>query len=517
VIDRASLDPAASDPEAMEPGVAGVATTTRGVEMHRPQLLYRPADGWLGDVIPYAADGTFHVFYIFDDRDAHGPWQGLDWAHVTTKDFVTFEEQPIAIPRGRVDDLDLLCGTGSVTRMPDGRSVIHYAGINPSSPQRGMPEQVVLRAHSDDLVTWTKDPGFVLVADERWYERDDWRDPFLYQDAEGLWRMLLCARVGVGPRDRRGTFGLATSPDLEHWTVEPPVLTPGTTNAPECPDLFVEDGDAYLLYASYSDRFATRYRRATSMDGPWRMPTDDALEAPDVYAMKTASDGERRYLMGWLSTRSRDRDAGHRQWGGDLVVHELVRRPDGELGVAPPETLVAAFSLREARPTAVYGDWLIDGDRLAFGGHGLGWLTLGDMDATCLLDVTVDLDPEAEELAIVLRADAGLEAGYYLRLEPRHGRFVFDRRPHRITIPFEETSDRAYVDAPDHEIERPLRSGDGLARVRVITDGSAIISYVNDVALSTRGYDRTDGVWGLVAAGGAARFDRPRFGRLAAG
>jgi beta-fructofuranosidase len=244
------------------------------------------------------------------------------------------------------------------------------------------------------------------------------------------------------------------------------------------------------------------------------VPVDDALEAPDVYAMKTASDGRRRYLMGWLSTRSGEADAGHRQWGGDLVVHELIRRSDGKLGVAPPDALVAAFSLREPDPAPVYGDWSIEPDRIAFAGAGLGWLSLGAMDDACLLDVTVDLDSQAEELAVVMRADQGLEAGYYLRLEPRHRRFVFDRRPHRITIPFDESADRAYVDAPDHEIERPLRSVDGRARVRVIVDGSAILCYVNDVALSTRGYDLTGGVCGLVAAGAPASFDRPRVGRL---
>ena len=36
--------------------------------------------------------------------------------------------------------------------------------------------------------------------------------------------------------------------------------------------------------------------------------------------MKTASDGDRRYLMGWLATRSGERDAGHRQWGGNFAM-----------------------------------------------------------------------------------------------------------------------------------------------------------------------------------------------------
>ncbi len=392
--------------------------------------------------------------------------------------------------------------------------MIYYAGINPWNAERGEPAQVVLRSFSDDLATWQKDSGFVLRADERWYERDDWRDPYLFQTADGVWQMLLCARVNSGPKDRRGAFGLATSADMEAWTVQPPVLTPGTTNAPECPEVWTESGEAYLIYASYSDRFAMRYRRAGSIDGPWRVPVDDALEARDVYAMRSATDGKRRYLMGWLATRSGDRDAGHRQWGGDLLVHELFRRPDGDLGVGPVDALIDAFEMAEVTVSPVHGDWVVDGDSVLATSEGLAWATLGSMDETCMLDVTVDLDTDAEELAVVLRADHGLEAGYYLRLEPRHNRFVFDRRPHHISIPFDETTDRAYVEAPDHEIERPLRSDDGKARVRILADGDAIVAYVNDVALSTRGYDLTGGLWGLVVAGGATRFSDIGRGRL---
>lgn len=147
-------------------------------------------------------------------------------------------------------------------------------------------------------------------------------------------------------------------------------------------------------------------------------------------------------------------------------------------------------------------------------GEGLAWATLGEMDETCLLDVTVDLGSDAQEVAIVLRAEEGLEAGYYLRPEPEHDRFVFDRRPHHLSVPFDETTDRAYVDASDHEIERPLRPMAGQARVRIVADGSAIVSYVNDVALSTRGYDLTGGNWGLVVAGGTTRFSSIQLGRL---
>jgi beta-fructofuranosidase len=482
--------------------------------MTRSRLLYRPADGWLGDVIPFFTNGEFHVFYIFDDRDVRGAWQGLDWNHLVSRDLVRFDELPVAIQRGTPDELDLLTGTGSVSIDPEGGFVAYYAGINPSNPSRGRPEQVVLRTHSPDLVTWTKDSDFALEADERWYERNDWRDPFLMRGSDGLWHMLLCARIPYGPSDRRGTFGLATSADMRTWTVRPPMLTPGTTRAPECPDLFQMDGGWFLVYAGFSDRFATRYLSSATQDGPWRTPTWDALEAPDVYAMKTVSDGQRRYLMGWLSTRSGDQDSGHRQWGGDLIVHELVSRADRTLGVRPVQAWLERFRIEPVAGGGSPGGWSAEGDSHFFEGDGIGWRTFGEMAPTCLLELTFHLDEEADEVGLVLRADAAMDHGYHLRLEPRRGRFVFDRRPHHISIPFEMASDRAYVDTPDHEIERPLDVSSGRAHIRVIVDDTAILVYVNDVAMSTRGYDLEGGHWGVLAVRGRARVSHVRFGTL---
>jgi beta-fructofuranosidase len=476
--------------------------------MTQPRFLYRPADGWFGDVIPIHVDGTHHLLYTFlnrHDRGAPGVLKGLDWAHVATQDFVAFQELPIAIRRGGPQDADLLVGTGSVVAAGDGQYVAFYSGINPGRSAHGQAEQVVLRATSQDLMTWQKDTDFVLEADPRWYERDDWRDPFVFRDGD-RWTMLLCARVLTGPFDRRGAIGVATSTDLQQWTVEPPLLSPGTTRAPECPELFQVGQDWYLLYSTYSDRFASRYRVGPAPNGPWRRPIHDALDSNDLYAIKTVSDGRRRYAIGWLATRSGEEDSGHRQWGGDLVAHELVRRSDGTLGVHPIPGLMDRFQLQPASPQARGGSWQISDSEAQFDGAGFGWCSLGEVGDTTLFDVTVDLKCSAEEVGVALRAAPDFGAAYLLRLEPEHGRVVFDRRPHRVDVPFEAESDRSYVSAVDHEIERPLRPEADSVRIRVMIDGSAIIAYVNDVALTTRGYDLNGGELGIYAANGQACF-----------
>lgn len=480
------------------------------------RVLYKPTDGYFGDVNPIFAEGRFHLPYIFcvadDDDSLNGGWRGIDWAHVVTDDFATFETLPLMIERGGPDDPDALAGAGSVIERGPGDYVAFYAGINPE-PLPGRPEQVILRATSSDLVTWTKDPDFVLEADERWYERNCLRDPFVYRHGDG-WRMLLAAQVHGGPVHRRGAIGLAASDDLDHWTFQEPLLSPGTTLTPECPETFVDGDRHYLVYSTYSDRFATRYRVGAGPDGPWVAPADDALESADIYAAKTVSDGHHRYLIGWLATRAGDRDTGNRQWGGVLVAHRLETRDDGSLGEHMPEALADRFDLAQATFDPRVGDWDVADGSATFRGAGFGWASLGSLDETCLLEVDIDVHDQAEEVGIGLRSDSTFDQVYVIRLEPKHGRVVFDRRPHEIIIPFDPDGDRAYVTERDFEIERPLHVVDGKAHVRVLLDGSAIVAYINDVALSTRGYGRRTGEWGVFAAAGLASFSNPRFGRL---
>ena len=150
--------------------------------------LYRPANGWFGDVMPIYVDGRFHIFYTIlhgDDLGGPGVLKGLDWAHISTDDFLTFEEHPLAIVRGDSKAADLLVGAGSVVEAPDGTFVAFYGGINPARSSWGAAEQVVLRATSEDLETWTKDDGFEFEADPSWYERHDWRDPCLSDGTSG--------------------------------------------------------------------------------------------------------------------------------------------------------------------------------------------------------------------------------------------------------------------------------------------------------------------------------------------
>jgi beta-fructofuranosidase len=482
-------------------------------------LFYRPREGWFGDVMPLYLAGVCHLFYTHLDFTDHGAPERskrLKWGHLSTTDFVDFAEHATAIPAGDAGEPDLLAGAGSIVGPVDGVFYAFYVGINPHAvaPER---EQVVLRASSTDLETWTKDRDFAFVADSRWYDPNAWRDPFVVPDGDGGWRMLLCAQRNVVPARRGGAVGLAVSPDLTTWEARPPLYYPGTTLAPECPEIFTDSSNEFLLYSTYSDRFAVRYRwRPVGENTEWMIPAWDALDSNDFYAATSVPLGEKRVLVGWLATRAGDKDTGHRQWGGDLVVHELLPNQDGSVGVRPLQARMAAFADAELQLAAETGDWFTTADsasiRATPDSAAFTWLSVATLDQSTMMSATLTLSGTPEEVGIAIRANDDFTESYLIRLEPVRNRFVFDRRPHRIDVPFDHDADRGYVSQPDFEIERPLRGGRTAHNVTVIVEGSCISVYIDDVALTTRGYDVRGGKLGFYVARGGLDVTNIRVG-----
>ncbi|MDX2546061.1 hypothetical protein ACOT81_26910 [Streptomyces sp. WI04-05B] len=124
-------------------------------------------------------------------------------------------------------------------------------GVSGLTPD-GWPLQSVGLAYSDrtDGTGWRRHgTGPVVEADPRWYrtgEHMGWRDPFVVRDDDstyetgdadgpGGWVMVVCASDASLPVEVGGCVALAISDDLEHWTVHPPLISPGDVHELECP------------------------------------------------------------------------------------------------------------------------------------------------------------------------------------------------------------------------------------------------------------------------------------------
>lgn len=466
-------------------------------ENNKRDFFFRPIDAWAGDFIPFYENGEFHLFYLLDWRDSEKHGMGTPWYRVSTRDFVHFTEYGEMLPRGSDLEQDLYVFTGSVIKGM-GKYHIFYTGHNDKMSQKGKPMQGIMHAISDDMIKWTKIPEQTFFAPTDKYEKDDWRDPFVFWNEQTKqYDMLLCARFKKGIPRRRGLTGLCTSNDLIKWEVKEPFYAPNLYYAHECPDLFRMGDWWYLIFSEFTDLTRTRYRMSRSLQGPWVAPERDCFDGHAFYAAKTATNGTKRFIFGWNPTRKDSKDNGPWEWGGNLVVHEIEQQQNGELAVRVPETVLKAFSnpLKYSFASGTANYKINNGVVSIIAPGTFGAAVGGRMPATCKINANIEFKKNTKECGIMLHCSEDLENAYYIRLEPQKNRLSFDMWP-RTQI--------THLAELDREIR--LKEGNQV-NLQVFVDGNLGVVYLNNIiAMNFRAYDLPEGNWGFFVVDGSADF-----------
>lgn len=240
-------------------------------------------DFWLAD------DGDlFHLYYLHAPRslgDEALRHRNARVGHATSADLRTWDDHGEVLGPGEPGAFDeTATWTGSVVRGPDGLWRMFYTGSRFLAPDAMANVETVGLATSTDLFTWVKHPGPIVSADPRWYEtladgtwrEEAWRDPWVFPDGAGGWRMLLTGRARTGDGDDRGVIAHAVSADLATWEVRPPLSEPGAGFAHlEVPQLVEVDGRRALVFSC--DAAALAGARAGTTGGVWWLPADDPV------------------------------------------------------------------------------------------------------------------------------------------------------------------------------------------------------------------------------------------------
>ena len=477
-------------------------TRNSSPEQHQASVkdfFYKPDGAWAADFIPLYANGAFQLFYLLDWRNSQVHGEGTPWYRITTTDFVNFEEHGEVLKRGSKSEQDLYVFTGSAIHA-NNEYHIFYTGHNHHLRELGKPEQAVMHATSNDMNSWKKIPEHPFFAPTDKYEKNDWRDPFVFWNEEaGEYNMLLAARHKNGIPRRRGLTALCSSKDLVKWEVREPFYAPDLYYTHECPDLFKMGGWWYLIFSEFTDKVRTRYRMSRSLNGPWITPERDDFDGHAFYAAKSASDGSRRFLFGWNPTRRDSKDNGTWDWGGNLVVHELIQEPGGELAVQMPQTVDDAFTKPVQHSfDAGTGNFAMKNQTLHLSAtKTFSAAVAGKLPELCRIKTTVRYEDGAREFGLMFRTSDDMEKSYYIRFEPSLQRVVFDKWPR----------ERSEVNQMV-ELERPVQMSPGTPlRLQVIIDDNKGVAYVNGkVAMNFRAYDLPAGNWGFFATGGNATF-----------
>lgn len=296
---------------------AGQDETAARIASDPDRLLFHvePELGWLNDPNGLVQIGdTYHIYHQYDPFDAaHGG--PVLWNHLTTKDFVTYENHgPVLFPDSDLDSSGAYSGSAFVR---DGKIHYFYTG-NVKRFDRDDYDYVLTGREQNQIHMVAENPdelGEKRIAVGPVDYPDDIgthvRDPKILEH-DGIYYMVLGART----KDDRGCVLVYTSSDLEDWSYATRIeLGEKFGFMWECPDLFELDGELILVCCPQGvPAVGWRYRNPHqcawfSIETDWEAPSfkiagqgmPPMVDAGfDFYAPQSFEDAAgRRLMIGW--------------------------------------------------------------------------------------------------------------------------------------------------------------------------------------------------------------------------
>lgn len=204
---------------------------------HRPGFHIAAPAGWINDPNGLCFhNGLYHAFY--QHHPYSSDWGPMHWGHVTSKDMVHWEHQPVALAPGD----EGTCFSGSAVTDGDTLALLYtgHSWLGEEGDDTKM-KQIQCLATSEDGIHFEKQG--IVIPDAPKADMVHFRDPKVWKE-DGLWHMV----VGMKDGDQ-GQIGYYQSDDLRHWNYKGVMAEAkeGIGYMWECPDFFALDDKRVLI------------------------------------------------------------------------------------------------------------------------------------------------------------------------------------------------------------------------------------------------------------------------------
>ena len=290
---------------------------------------YKPKKGWLNDpngLVYYK--GYYHIFYQHAP-DFEIPWkQPMHWGHSRTKDFINWEELPVALyPDKDYDEAGCWSGTAIVK---DDVLYLFYASVKGEDRI-----QTVSVAYSSDGINFEKYEKNPIIDHYPADGSSDFRDPAVaYIDGK-----YYCVMATGYPETKKARLVIYESENLFDWTYKGIMAEWDKANCAECPS-FMQTKDKFLLTASVCAIEQDHYfyvMHGTFENGVFKSELSAMFDkGPDQYAGQVFKDHLGRCILmtwipGWKYENSFSKNVGC------MSVPREIFEKDGKLYSYPVE------------------------------------------------------------------------------------------------------------------------------------------------------------------------------------
>jgi beta-fructofuranosidase len=443
-------------------------------------IFPRGKESWVGDPMPYYDGKDFRVFYLEDLRNGDAGFH--PWSLITTNNFVKYKNEGIVIPYSKkTSEQDLALGTGSVVKDKDGLYHAFYTGHN----GRKTPKEAIMHAISKDLTAWIKIPEDTFFASEQ-YNADDFRDPYVFynEDYKKYW-MVITTR-----KNNMGVITLYTSEDLKKWTDEGVLFANdmGSDSNMECPTLIKYGAYWYLTFSDQWPNRVVHYRIAKDSKGPFNKPALDYFDGNGFYAGRMEKDSKNLYMFGWTPTKEKYDDAKNYDWAGNLVVHQIKQKENGELYPVPVETIDKKINNKTKLELLTQSETVkVSRGDYSFSGKGYETVTFDNLQG--LNKITGKISTKSQNNKFGFMFNLGKDGNAPMNI-------VFDTKLDEIQF-FNVSTDKIPNAKPQSTMPLKIKANDTLNFTLLIDDSVAVL-YVNDQAvLSSRMFTMQKRKWGI--------------------
>lgn len=429
------------------------------------QALYpRSPESFVGDPMPYYDGNRFKMYYLEDLRDGEIGYH--PFSLMETTDFYNYTDHGEVIPFvNEEDSAERALGTGSIIQDEEGIYHAFYTGHN----QQRSPKEVIMHATSEDGINFDKIPENTFEGDDM-YEKDDFRDPFVFWEEESqLWWMLITTR-----QDGEGVIAKYTSIDLENWENDGVFFRNDLDNDSnlECPSLVHFNGKWYLAFSDQWDQRVVHYRVANDVNGPFEAPKKgiDHIDGAGFYAGRLETDGENLYMVGWIPTKEKHDDLFSYNWAGNLAVHQL-HAEDDKLIPSLPESAYEVIN-RTGFPDRT----LSSGDSIIF-----------DDENSIIFEGHLDIKESGTKVALQFSDKNNI---------------IIDVDEEKIQY---FNTDLDNISSREPVTEMPLIFEESDIYLQIVKENGIVVIYANEVALSNRIYDSNNESFSLKVLEGKIR------------